>query len=101
MHFRRLLMFFKINFFEIPSEFQTVWIQIRPDILLGLIWVQTVCKHYQQTTLQLMSHDIFFITGAFGYFECTHDVTKYTKLKPFEYVGKKTPLAVRFSTVGK
>ena len=23
----------------------------RPDILLGLIWVQTVCKSYQQTTL--------------------------------------------------
>ena len=29
----------------------TVWIQIRPDILPGLIWVQTVCKGYQQTTL--------------------------------------------------
>ncbi|XP_052807912.1 catalase-like isoform X1 [Mya arenaria] len=38
--------------------------------------------------------------GAFGYFECTHDVTKYTKLAPFGFVGKKTPLAVRFSTVG-
>ena len=23
----------------------------RPDILSGLIWVQTVCKGYQQTTL--------------------------------------------------
>ena len=33
------------------SECQTVWIQIRPDILSGLIWVQTVCKSYQQTTL--------------------------------------------------
>ncbi|XP_052241310.1 catalase-like [Dreissena polymorpha] len=38
--------------------------------------------------------------GAHGYFECTHDVTRYTKLKPFEFVGKKTPLFVRFSTVG-
>ena len=28
----------------IPLECQTVWIQIRPDILSGLIWVQTVCK---------------------------------------------------------
>jgi hypothetical protein len=41
------------------------------------------------------------ILGAFGYFEVTHDITKYTKAKPFEFVGKKTPLAVRFSTVGK
>lgn len=46
---------------------------------------------------------IFYVhlLGAFGYFECTHDITKYTKAKPFEFVGKKTPLAVRFSTVGE
>ena len=37
------------GFFTIPSGCQTVWIQIRPDILSGLIWVQTVCKGYQQT----------------------------------------------------
>ena len=35
----------------LPSECQTVWIQIRPDPLSGLIWVQIVCKGYQQTTL--------------------------------------------------
>ena len=35
----------------ISSECQTVWKQNRPDISLGLIWVQTVCKGYQQTTL--------------------------------------------------
>ena len=35
----------------IPSECQTDWIQIRPDVLSGLIWVQSVCKSYQQTTL--------------------------------------------------
>ncbi|KAL1130974.1 hypothetical protein AAG570_012215, partial [Ranatra chinensis] len=38
--------------------------------------------------------------GAFGYFEVTHDVTKYTKLSPFSQIGKRTPVAVRFSTVG-
>lgn len=38
--------------------------------------------------------------GAFGYFECTHDVTKYTKLAPFKEIGKKTDVAARFSTVG-
>ena len=35
----------------IPSECQTDWIQIRPDILSDLIWVQIVCKSYWQTTL--------------------------------------------------
>ncbi|XP_065226005.1 catalase-like [Planococcus citri] len=38
--------------------------------------------------------------GAFGFFECTHDVTKYTKLAPFAEIGKKTRVAARFSTVG-
>ena len=43
--------FLKINFFEKKNQeyhqCQTVWIQTRPDILSGLIWVQTVCKGYQ------------------------------------------------------
>jgi len=38
--------------------------------------------------------------GAFGYFEVTHDITKYTAAKVFEKIGKRTPMAVRFSTVG-
>ena len=35
---------------EKTSECQTVWFKIRPDILLGLIWVQTVCIGYQLLT---------------------------------------------------
>ena len=35
----------------IPSEYQSDWIQIRTDVLSGLIWVQSVCKGYEQTTL--------------------------------------------------
>ena len=31
------------------SECQTAWIQIRANILSVLIWVETVCKGYQQT----------------------------------------------------
>lgn len=39
--------------------------------------------------------------GAFGYFEVTKpDIQKYCKAKVFDTVGKKSPLAVRFSTVG-
>ena len=38
------------EFFSLPSGCQTFWIQIRSDILSGLIWVQTVCRGYQQTT---------------------------------------------------
>lgn len=38
--------------------------------------------------------------GAFGYFEVTHDITKYSKASVFSQIGKRTPIAVRFSTVG-
>lgn len=38
--------------------------------------------------------------GAFGYFEVTHpDITKYCRAKMFNKVGKRTPVAARFSTV--
>ncbi|SMF26924.1 catalase [Desulfovibrio gilichinskyi] len=38
--------------------------------------------------------------GAYGYFEVTADVTKYTKAAFLSKIGKKTDLFVRFSTVG-
>ncbi len=38
--------------------------------------------------------------GAYGFFEVTHDVTKYTKAKFLSKAGKKTEVFVRFSTVG-
>jgi catalase len=37
--------------------------------------------------------------GAHGYLEVTHDVTKFTKAKFLNSVGKRTPLLIRFSTV--
>jgi len=39
-------------------------------------------------------------SAAHGYFEVTHDITRYCKAKLFECIGKKTPVFVRFSTVG-
>ena len=55
MLFCCLLIYFKIIFFQkilsrTPSECLTVWYQINPNILSRLIWIQTVCKSYQQTT---------------------------------------------------
>ncbi|MFC1787323.1 catalase [Halobacteriota archaeon] len=38
--------------------------------------------------------------GAYGYFEVTADVTKYTKAKFLSEVGKRTDVFARFSTVG-
>ncbi len=38
-------------------------------------------------------------SGAFGSFTVTNDVTRYTKARIFSEIGKKTEVAVRFSTV--
>ncbi len=38
--------------------------------------------------------------GAHGYFEVTHDLSKYTRAAFLSKVGKKTDVFVRFSTVG-
>ena len=38
--------------------------------------------------------------GAHGYFEVTHSVAEYTRARFLNTVGKKTPVFVRFSTVG-
>ena len=38
-------------------------------------------------------------SGAFGTFTVTHDITKYTRAKIFETVGKKTEMFARFTTV--
>ena len=39
-------------------------------------------------------------SGAHGVFEVTHDVTKYCHAKFLDTIGKKTPMLIRFSTVG-
>ena len=39
-------------------------------------------------------------SGAFGTFTVTNDITKYTKAKLFNQIGKKTRVFLRFSTVG-
>lgn len=39
-------------------------------------------------------------SGAYGTFTVTHDLTKYTKAKIFNKVGKQTKMFARFSTVG-
>ncbi|VVE23279.1 catalase [Pandoraea capi] len=38
-------------------------------------------------------------SGAFGKLTITHDITKYSRARVFEAVGKETPVFLRFSTV--
>ena len=41
-----IYLFYFLNLPGIPSQCQTFWTQIKPDIMLSLIWVQTVGKDY-------------------------------------------------------
>ena len=54
-YFCSLLIFLKTLFekkaFKMISEFQTVWILIRPDDSSALTWVQTIWEGHKQTTL--------------------------------------------------
>lgn len=38
--------------------------------------------------------------GAHGYFEVTHDMTRYTRARFLSQIGKRTEVLIRFSTVG-
>ena len=73
--------FFTINFLEKTisrtlSVCQTIWIQIRTDILSVLIWVQAVCKDYQLMTKVAASKErvsysfkqVYAATGLVGLF---------------------------------
>ena len=60
------LKFSKISFRNTINVSRTVWIKIRPNILLGLIWVQTVCKGYQQTTKVDNEDGVVFGEGECG-----------------------------------
>ena len=45
----------------ILSECQTVWTQIRTDKMSVLIWVQTICKDYQQAARKELTANIYIL----------------------------------------
>ena len=61
------------RFSGIPSECQTVWIQIRPDILSGLIWFQTICpkviSRSDGASRQRVSFACFFSSDSWFFFK--------------------------------
>ena len=81
----------------IPSGCQTVWIQIRTDILLVLIWVQTVGKGYQQMTKVAASKErikgwfhIWASTGGLGTYciSAKAPLIHYSIITPFDAFKK-------------
>ena len=69
------------------SEWMTVWIQIRTEVVSALIWVKTLRKGYQQTTKvsaskervhcqsKMKTQPIFFCFNIRLIFTCVPDQT--------------------------
>ena len=95
------LIFFQVNFSEkylsekylsvIPSERQTVWIQIRPDGTLFLIWVQTVAKVISRRNWQhRVKGGYFMITDKkFNGRPRVHAIVEYLKHQTKMEEGEK------------
>ena len=59
---RVVLLFFLKILFQEWHQCQTVWVQIRSEVLSGMIWVQTVCKGMVwvlKSRAVLMRHTIY------------------------------------------
>lgn len=83
----------------IPEKDATLTVGPRGPILLEDIpFIEEVAHFDRERIPERVVHAKG--AGAFGYFEVTHDITKYSAAKVFSNIGKKTPIAVRFSTVG-
>ncbi|XP_075423693.1 catalase-like isoform X1 [Ascaphus truei] len=67
-----------------------------PLLMQDVIFTETMAHFSRERIPERVVHAKG--AGAFGYFEVTNDITKYCKAKVFESIGKKTPIAVRFSS---
>ena len=67
-----------------------------PIILSDLHLIDKLAKFDRERIPERVVHAVG--AGGFGYFEVTHDMSKYTKAKFLNGIGKRTPICVRFST---
>ncbi|XP_054722318.1 catalase-like [Uloborus diversus] len=66
-----------------------------PMLLEDLQYIDSAAQFNRRKTLERVVHTKG--NTAFGYFEVMDDITRYTKANVFDRIGKKTPVAVRFS----
>jgi hypothetical protein len=87
------------------QSFNSFWNRLPSQILSSkdgksqISIILSVKSHWDLSYLFIFLLFIFHIQGAFGYFEVTQDITRYTKATVFKKVRKRTRIAVRFSVV--
>ncbi len=67
-----------------------------PILLTDIHLIDKLAKFDRERIPERVVHAVG--AGGFGYFQLTHDVSKYTKAKFLNGLGKQTPICVRFST---
>ncbi|KAI6207278.1 Catalase [Aphelenchoides fujianensis] len=88
-----------------PAEYTTSWgapVSTRtasltagprgPQMMQDLLYLDELGKFDRERIPERVVHAKG--AGAHGFFEVTHDITKYTKAAIFSEVGKKTPIVV-------
>ena len=85
----RLLTFYKVSkkhFINTICNCQMVWIQIMPDMLSGLIWVQTVCKDNQQMTTFacFVIFHVFIVVCFFSKLAFSKNASRNQSVRKFE-----------------
>ncbi|GFY38002.1 catalase [Trichonephila inaurata madagascariensis] len=68
-----------------------------PILLQDSVYIEEVAHFDRERVPERVVHAKG--AGAFGFFEVTNDISQYTRARVFNEVGKRTPIAVRFSFV--
>ncbi|XP_054721649.1 catalase-like [Uloborus diversus] len=66
-----------------------------PMLLQDFVYIEEIAHFNRERIPDRVVHGKG--NGAFGYFEVTDDITRYTRAKLFNRLGKRTSIAVRFS----
>jgi catalase len=82
----------------VPDNTNTLTAGPRGPALLQDIWLIEKMAHFDREVIpERRMHAKGW--GAYGTFTVTHDITRYTRAKLFNQIGKATPVFLRFSTV--
>lgn len=80
-----------------PIEYKEATVTLNNPLLFNEYFMDSLTHLVRERIPERLVHAK--AAGAFGFFEVTHDITDICKAKLFSNVGKKTPVAVRFSPV--
>ncbi|CAH2075556.1 unnamed protein product, partial [Iphiclides podalirius] len=80
-----------------PVEYKDATVTLNSNLIFNEYFMDSLTHLVRERIPERLVHAK--AGGAFGYFEVTHDISHICKAKMFSAVGKRTPVAARFSPV--